>query len=346
MLEFLRRLKRFIEIKPNFKKLVNYSLNKISKSLIRSGYALGMPHRVFLELTNSCNLHCTLCPTGNGLLRRDKLMISFGKFKKIIDQMADYLIEAGIGGFGEPFLNKDIYSMLGYFKDKGIFVEIYTNLFPLDEEGIKKIVDLGVDKLIVSLDAWDANSYLCYKGVDGFDKVLGNLRYLLDFKRQERKTKPSVNLQFIMIKDSLGQISKIKEMVEGLGVEILTLKTPNPYLGSHQNHPNVELEERFLSSDFNRYRFNESKILACPWVWDSLIIYASGDIGPCCYDAQGDYVFGNIFSEDIGSIWNNKKYREFRKNAIHNTDNNQLCALCMERHKGARIKIEYPINKS
>lgn len=347
MNDLLRKLKRFIEIKPNPKELLNYLLNKISRSGVTFNYCLGMPHRLFLEVTNSCNLNCALCPTGKGLLRRKKTQMRFADFKKIIDQMKNYLIEIEIGGFGEPFLNEDIYRMLGYIKNKGIFVEIYTNFLTLDKEGIERLVDFRVDKLVISLDAWDADSYLRYKGIDGFSKVVANLKYLVDIRKEKQHKKPLVNLQFIMIKDNLSQIDEIRKLAEEIGVDILVLKTPNLYLGNSNNCPNLELEKRFLSPDFNRYRFiNGLKILSCPWVWDSLIIYVNGDVGPCCYDAQGDYILGNVFSENIGDIWNNKRYKGFRKSIIHNTNNHKLCTFCVERRKGAKIKIEYSINKS
>lgn len=310
-----------------------------------SDYASGMPHRFLLEVTNFCNLNCKLCLTGKGLLRRNKTRMIFDDFKKIIDMMSNYLIEISIGGLGEPFLNEDIYRMLEYIKNKGIFLEIYTNLLCLDKVGLKKIVDYKVDKLVISLDAPNEDLYFSYKGVDGFRNVVSNLKYLLEIKKQKYQKKPLVDLQFIMINDNAVQIDKIRQMAKNMGVDILSLKTPNLYLGNSDNYPNLALEKHFLSQDFNRYRFNGSKILPCPWAWESLIIYSNGDIGPCCYDAQGDYIFGNIFSEDIGDIWNNKRYREFRRDTVCKANNNQLCALCVERHKGARIKIEYPINK-
>ncbi len=344
MYEFSRRFKRFIKIKPNPQKFLNYLLNKISKILL-SNYGLGLPHRFLLEITNFCNLKCMLCPTGIGLVRRNNARMAFVDFRKIIDKMADYSIQISLGGFGEPFLNEDIYRMLEHIKNKGICVEIYTNFLILDKRGIEKLAKYKIDKLVISLDAWDAESYFHYKGVDGFHKVLENLRYLVEIKKQKRQKKPLVNLQFIMIKDAQGHIDKIRDLAMDIGIDSLSLKTPNLYLGNSCNYPDLKLEERFLSKDFNRYRFNSAKISPCPWLWESLIIYANGDIGPCCYDAQGDYILGNIFLDDISNIWNNKKYKEFRRDTIHKINNHKLCALCMERHKGARIKIEYPINK-
>lgn len=91
MPKLLRRVKRFIEIRPNPQKLLNYSLDKLSKYFM-SGYALGLPHQLLLEITNLCNLHCQLCPTGNGSLRRNKTMMAFGNFKKIIDEIAGYAL--------------------------------------------------------------------------------------------------------------------------------------------------------------------------------------------------------------------------------------------------------------
>lgn len=344
MYGLLRRAKRFIETKPNPQKLINYVLNKISKSLMYN-YALGMPHRFFLEITNSCNLGCLLCPTGSGLLRRNKTKMSFDDFKKIIDKMASYLIEIGIGGFGEPFLNEDIYRMLAHIKERKIFTQIYTNLICIDEQGLEKIADYEVDKLVVSLDAPDTDFYLYYKGTNGFNKAVNNLRSLARIKKERCQKKPLIDLQFIVVKNNIDKIDMMKRLAKDIGVNILSLKTPNLYLGHPERYPDLKSEGHFISEDFNRYRFAGAEILPCPWIWESLIIYTNGDIGPCCYDAQGDYIFGNLFLEDISDIWNNKKYRQFRRNITPDKSNSRLCNTCMERRKGAKIKIEYPINK-
>ncbi len=333
-----RLLKRFFEVKPTLPKFINCLSNKISKLLVLER-SLGMPHKLSIEVTNFCNLTCKLCPTGNGSINRDKKMMVLEEFKKIIDKMQGHLLEINFSGFGEPFLNLDLYNMLEYVKNKGIFIRVYTNLIPVDEEGIRKIVEYNIDKLIVSLDAPDAEVYLGYKGVDGFGKALDNLRYIVEVKRKRCESKPFVELQFLMIKDNTAHIDKIKELARSISVDKLTLKTPNIYVGDYTDPAKLELKKWFLSEDFNRYKtIATSEILPCPWVWENLIIYANGDISPCCYDARGDYILGNIFLEDIHDIWNSRRYREFRRITFSGSDN-KLCAVCMERRKGAVLAV-------
>ena len=61
---------------------------------------------------------------------------------------------------------------------------------------------------------------------------------------------------------------------------------------------------------------------------DSGKILWSGEVVPCCRDAQGEMVMGNIFQEDISRIWNGPRYRSFRKKLLKQPAEIGICHLC------------------
>jgi MoaA/NifB/PqqE/SkfB family radical SAM enzyme len=56
-------------------------------------------------------------------------------------------------GWGEPFLNKDLFSMIRYAKDKGIKIITSTNGHFF--ENVDKLLDTGLDVLIFALNGVD-----------------------------------------------------------------------------------------------------------------------------------------------------------------------------------------------
>jgi MoaA/NifB/PqqE/SkfB family radical SAM enzyme len=72
-------------------------------------HVLGNPTTLMLEPVNFCNLKCPLCPTGQGMIKREKEMLNLEKSKKIIHQLGPEIIHLRLWNWGEPFLNKDLF---------------------------------------------------------------------------------------------------------------------------------------------------------------------------------------------------------------------------------------------
>lgn len=68
-----------------------------------------------------------------------------------------------------------------------------------------------------------------------------------------------------------------------------------------------------MSNIDKKFRFNKSKVF-CMAPWVSINNMPNGDIMPCCVARDG--VFGNLYKDDIETIWNNEKYKEFRKGML------------------------------
>lgn len=68
-----------------------------------------------------------------------------------------------------------------------------------------------------------------------------------------------------------------------------------------------------MSNTEKKFRFNKSKVF-CMAPWVSVNNNPNGDILPCCVARDG--VFGNLYKDDIETIWNNEKYKEFRKGML------------------------------
>lgn len=293
------------------------------------------PSILMVEPTNFCNLHCPLCPTGNNSLKRTKGYMPLNSFKKIIDQLGDYLINLTLWNFGEPMLNKDIFDMLDYAKQKKIFIRMSTNGHFLNPENNKRMIESRLDDLIISLDGASQETLQKYRAGSNFEMIINGIKSLVEEKKIRKSSLPFIEIQFIAMKHNEHEVKNMEQIARNIGVNKLTLKTAN--LEMDRTKPRAEKMEEFLpiGDDYSRYQkrgrgLEIKKIIRnkCIRLWLTSVVNWNGDVTPCCYDPEGLFTFGNIFREPFKEIWLNDKYIKFRETILKNKNNIKMCANC------------------
>jgi MoaA/NifB/PqqE/SkfB family radical SAM enzyme len=178
----------------------------------------GRIEEIDIELTNDCSLSCVMCPRGK--MTRSIGYMDFGLYKKILDEI--YPVTINLTGMGEPLLHPEFLDFLEYAKkdkDRFIWVCLYTNGIHLNEDVAKRLIELEVDEVIISLDAATPKTYKEIKGADEFDKVCENISRLLNMKKlllknrplRYNERKPVVALSILKIKDTDQEIEPFFE---------------------------------------------------------------------------------------------------------------------------------------
>ncbi|MBA4395203.1 MAG: radical SAM protein, partial [Desulfobacca sp.] len=101
-----------------------------------------LPSRVWIELTDNCNLRCPLCPN-QALPKEEKGFMPRELFKKIIDQISGEVFDLNLFHRGEPLLHPHLIEMIEYAHRKGIPCRIHTNATLLSESLSERILDSG-----------------------------------------------------------------------------------------------------------------------------------------------------------------------------------------------------------
>ena len=79
----------------------------------------------------------------------------------------------------------------------------------------------------------------------------------------------------------------------------------------------------------DRKRGNDNNYNLCHYPWTSVVIASNGDVVACCRDLQHKTVLGNLFDDDLISIWNGEKYQNLRKGLINrNPQAIKACENC------------------
>ncbi|MCX5814225.1 MAG: radical SAM/SPASM domain-containing protein [Proteobacteria bacterium] len=315
----------------NIKKIKYWYPAAISRK-IKLSYNIGMPSTAIIENTNVCDQRCPICETGLRILERPRGFMGYDNFCKVIDKIYKYVQNVSIYYMGEPFLDKDIYRMIKYAKEKGLRTTIATNGNFLD---IDKLFWSGLDNIDFKMSGMDAQSHDKYRVGGSLDNVIKHVKLIIREKRVRGKLSPYVGLGFIVMKHNEHQKQNFLDFAKDLDV--------NNYRFVKTCIRTVDQGIAMLPEDrsywiYDENAFDEGRIEpkwkpdnACGPIYHQVVITWQGDVLPCCRDVHGHHVMGNIFEDmDFRTILNNKKYIKFRKLILTNQKNIKICSLCQE----------------
>jgi radical SAM protein with 4Fe4S-binding SPASM domain len=330
---------RFIRKSLTWKRFWNavkaYSGYFLSK-LLKKPFAWGYPPILMIEPTNICNLHCPMCPSGNGTLKREKGYMEFSLFQKIIDEIAPYSLMVILWNQGEPFLNKDFVKMVKYASDAKLFTLVSTNA-NTDLNG-QQIVNSGLDSLIVSADGTTQEVYNKYRRNGKLEKVIENVKNIVAVKKKLKSRSPLIRWQFIVMKHNEHQIEAMKKLGSSLEVDNLELKSAQVY--------SKEDIQNFLPQNpkYRRYKVSGEAFELkygiknrCRRIWTQPVINWNGEAAVCCFDKDIDFKIGNVNEKSVLQVWQSKAYQNFRSKILKNRAAIAMCRNCGE---GVKLKIK------
>ena len=276
-----------------------------------------------------------MCPTGRGetQIERGKYFMTFDIFKKIIDEVGEYLFEVDFYFWGEPLLNKDIFNMIEYAHKRNIRTRISTNFsFTVDFD---RLIQSGLDEIIISCDGASEETYKIYRVGGNFQKVLRNMKLLADRKRELRSKNPEIIWQFLVMKHNEHEISKAKKMASEIGVKLRLLPIR---AGLGPDIINDHKENKYISwlpkkiTRYNKDGSRKFRIKSCLFLWLQTFVNADGSVSPCCGAFYKKDDMGNVLENGLQNVWNGGKYQLARavvKNKLINE--NIICSECVRR---------------
>lgn len=131
---------------------------------------------------------------------------------------------------GEPFMMKPIDDILDLLGDRGKTLEMSTNGQILTDRNIEKLLGRYIH-LYISLDAATLETYRKLRN-DTFEKILGNLRRLLQ-ARKGHGGLPKVFLVFMPMKVNVHELDDFVRLTAELGADKLILRPLNTAPGNN-----------------------------------------------------------------------------------------------------------------
>ncbi len=284
-------------------------------------------NKIYLEITNICNLKCSFCPDGN----RKKEFMKVENFKYVIEQIKDYTNLIALHVKGEPLMHPELEEILKICYDAKLQVNITTNA-PLMEKNLRVLLNSpAIRQINMSLHSVNKNE-------NNDDYNIEN--YINNILKVSREIIEKTN---IIISYRLWNLEKLEKNDENFKI----LQKIGEHFGINnlieiaKENKFVELEKNvFLNQDIEFVWPNiDGDIISengkCWGLRNQVAILVNGDVVPCCLDQNGDIKLGNIFNKNFDEIINS----EFSKTFIQSFENNKvihnLCKRC-----GFRTRFE------
>ena len=327
------------------KKVVNWVLTEGSV-VFKPSHPWGFPAIIQLEPASKCNLHCKICPVSTGMNRSSGNM-DLNLFKKIVDELEDYLLLILFWDWGEPFLNPNSYEMIHYAHERGIKVMTSTNghLFASGHHA-RNVVLSGLDVLVFSLDGIHQETYAYYRNRGSLETVLKGIRRVVNEKKLLKSKTPLLNLRFIVMKHNEQELPKLREFARPLGIDILTLRRFHGIPTSPQRVKNLAEIFRPIQEKYNIPNLSQKnrpvRIAGnpCKNLWNCPTIHWDGTVCSCYLDYNEENSLGSLRSQSFKEIWFGPSYKVLRRSFKKSWQELSLCGKCSYGFKGGDIGRE------
>jgi MoaA/NifB/PqqE/SkfB family radical SAM enzyme len=124
-----------------------------------------------------------------------------------------------LGGYGEPLFHPDLIEMVRQAKEIGARVEITTNGTLLNADLASALLELDLDRLVVSIDGASPETYGDIRQNGSLAHVVENMRTLFRIKlrRRGRHANPQVGIAFVAMKRNIADLSRLPRLATWIG---------------------------------------------------------------------------------------------------------------------------------
>lgn len=220
------------------------------------------PYRFTIQLTFKCNLDCKFCScAGDRRLRgfRFPQELSDGEWLDVVRQGLDLdVAEWWFPGAGEPLarggLLLEIFRTVKKKKPRA-YCKITTNGSLFDEETIKELVRIKLDKISISLDSPRAKIHDFLRGKAGtFDRMSRALSRINHWKKALHSENPELNINTVLNSKNYDDLLLFEEFAWKNGIDHVSI---NPLRIDKANRESVETHGLRLTSS-QKKRFAEN----------------------------------------------------------------------------------------
>ena len=268
-----------------------------------------MYSRVYVEITNICNMNCSFCHGHSRPARR----MTLAEFAQILDKLQGKTQYIYYHLMGEPLTHPQLPEFLQLAKEKGFRSVITTNGTLLESRG-QAVFEAGLHKMFVSVHSFEGQdtaqcrAYLetVVKGVEMAEKNGTILSLRLWNKGHDAGRNPEI-------------LSFLQEKLPGDWTE---------------NTRGYRIRDKVFLEWGDRFAWPDSEApdggnqVFCYGLKDHFGILCDGTVVPCCLDSDGVINLGNVFRQSLEEILDSPRAKAMVKGFQCRQATEDLCRRC------------------
>lgn len=236
------------------------------------------PLQIDVELNGGCNMKCPFCIHAFDDIPNATMPII--DYKYLIREAISMGVQSvKLNYINEPFLRRDLEEIIEWTRAQGI-VNIYvvTNGTALTWPRRARLIESGLTKLFVSIDATTPEIYEQQRLSKQYEKVVGNVLAFIIERNRAGKSHPLVCVNFLVNKINEHQKNEFGRFWNNVADVV-----------SFQRMNEVPDQETGLTVD------HSEPARGCKFPFKQMVIDHRGNVLPCCKLAAQKLKLGNIF---------------------------------------------------
>lgn len=268
-----------------------------------------MYSRVYVEITNICNMNCSFCH-GHSREPRQMTEAEYGHILQQLEGKTGYIYHHLMG---EPLVHPKLPRFIQMAAQAGFRPMITTNGTLLDRCGDALLTE-GLHKVNISVHSFEGNSH---------EEHRRYLQKIVDFIEKARGTGVIISLRLWN-----------KGCDEGKNDTVLAFfreAFPAPWVENTRGYRLrdglfLEWGDRFVWPDQNAE--DQGSSVFCHGLKDHFGILSDGTVVPCCLDSDGVIALGNIFQEPLTDILASPRAKAMLEGFRNRKATEALCCRC------------------
>ncbi len=192
---------------------------------------LRYPSKLYVETTTRCNLACPMCVKQTRGRGEAEGLLAPALFEQITPALP-HLEAVILNGIGEPLLHPCLENFITTAKEhmpKTGWVGFQSNGLLIDEARAASLVEAGVDKVCISVDAADPRVYRSLRSGGEFDRIEQAFSALQRAKKRSPGSSLQVGIEFVMMRDNLRELSPVLRWAGRYGITFAIVTHVLPY---------------------------------------------------------------------------------------------------------------------
>ena len=266
--------------------------------------------KVYLEISNCCNLQCSFCP---GTQRAPRVM-NREEFTSLLPKLQPWTDYLYFHLMGEPLCHPQLEEFLQLAGEAGFKVILTTNgtLLPKLQEML--LGARGLHKINISLHAFEAN-----------DLAVPFSEYLDGCLAFGRAAEGKVIVSYRLWNNG-GLDEKNDEILRAIARYF-----PEPWAQGRQgprlgNNIYLQHGDKFDWPDLAAPEGSDQ--VRCYGLKDQIGVLADGTVVPCCLDHEGDIALGNLFRQEMEEILASPRTQAIEQGFSRGCAVEELCHKC------------------
>jgi len=266
--------------------------------------------KVYLEISNLCNLDCAFCPK----TKRTKHAMTEEEFSSLLPKLRPYTDYLYFHLMGEPLLHPRLSRFLELAGEEGFKVILTTNGTLLGAQQEMLLSSPALHKVNISLHAFEANDLSIPFG----EYLAGCFRY--------GKAAEGKKLTVFRLWNQGGAEKRNQEILAAMEEFF-----PKPW---REERRGIRIGERMYLEYGDKFDWPDlaapegSERVVCYGLRDQIGVLCDGSVVPCCLDHEGDIALGNLHGQSLEEILETPRAKAICEGFLQGKAPEELCRKC------------------